>query len=130
MEKIKERYFVIVDAEKLFDEKFFNKLGVSKNYKEVCGKIAISVSNNLLQVERNLDEICKNNFIDFVCMVDTKKNVCYIYKGKGSISEIKKTILPKLKTPFKFVTKNEMVFEKVEDLRILTKLFTSKAILN
>jgi hypothetical protein len=130
MKKIKERYLVIVDAEKLFDEKFFDKLGVSKNYKEVCCKIAISVSNNLLQVEKSLNEMCKNNFIDFVCMVDTKKDVCYIYKAKGSLNEIKKEILPKLEIPFKFVTKNEMVFKKIEDLRILMKLSGKGTYLN
>lgn len=130
MEKINERYLIFINAEKLFDDQFFEDLGISKQNKNICGKIAIAVSNNLWQVEKKLDEICKNEFVDFVCMVDTNKDVCYIYKAKGSLNEIKSEILTKLETPFKFVTKNEMVFKKIEDLRILMNFFEKRTSLN
>jgi len=130
MKKISERYLIFVDAEKLFDDRFFENLGISEQDKKLCGKMAIAVSNNLLQVEKNLDEVCKNEFVDFVFMVDTKKDVCYIYKAEGSLNEIKKQILPRLEAPFKFVTKDEMVFEKVEDVRMLMMFFKKRTSVN
>lgn len=130
MKKFSERYLIFVDAEKLFDDNFFERLGQKDRNKEGLNKIAVAVGKNLLEIEKIIHEICKNNFVDFVCMVDTKKDVCYIYKAKGSLNEIKKEALPKLETPFKFITKNEMVFQKIEDLRCLMQFFPSRPSLN
>lgn len=77
---------------------------------------------DFMSLSKIIDAICKIESITIVVVFDTKKNICFIYKYPETMDHIKKEFLPYYEKPYQYITHQEMVIEKFENLRELTKL--------
>ncbi|OQY38172.1 MAG: hypothetical protein B6229_06545 [Spirochaetaceae bacterium 4572_7] len=53
----------------------------------------------------------------FLLLIDTKEDICYIYKAKGKLDDIKKNILPKVFKVYHTLSGNNKFAKKIQDVR-------------
>jgi len=86
-------------------------------------------ADNFLEMKKTIDHLYYANFSENIILFDYKKDMAYIYKAKGSLTEIKKNILPPIVAMYE-VLRKEAAFFEIEDVRLTMMGFGNKAVAN
>jgi len=81
--------------------------------------IGVTDSDNYEDIKTAMVTIREKLKPSAMIVIDSDKDICYVYKGTGSMKDIKKNILPEILESYEIVSGNGAVFERVKDVRHL-----------
>lgn len=120
-----KRYLLILDGEAVLP-------GINKKIEKDIAKNSFSIMlSEFEDFEDNKDYIytlCKSK-CDFVILLDSRDLICFVYKAE-SLYHVRHVLLPSIEEAYQFLAKEQLVLEKIEDLRYFVKKNIFKHLLN
>jgi hypothetical protein len=100
-----------------FKEEFREKAHCNPSDEITVDHAMFADSENFLEIKHVIDHFYREYFTKYIILFDNKKDIAYIYKGKGSLYDIKKNVFPPIVSIYETLRKEVACFE-IEDVRI------------
>ena len=92
--------------------------------------IVLKLIDNPNQLNEFVLFLQKSMDLEFLLVIDNKKDICYIYVAKGSLKDIKETTMTDISEVYKIITNDELFVSNFEDLRCVSKICQKNTKLN
>ena len=83
------------------------------------GAFMVTQAKEFSQLKGFINDFYANKDIDFILLIDDQKDIAYIYKGTGTLSELKKNKLSMAIKAYEHGIKKESFFCTIENVRTI-----------
>lgn len=116
-----KKYHVITDAI-LNIPSFKRKMDQTLTHSSKTLALGLFSMDELKESEKIINMFYSLKETIIILLIDYQKSICYIYKAKEELNEVKSKLLPYVEKLYELTLKEDFVLEKIEDLRDLMKL--------